>query len=95
VADAGSKRIRKISINPTSVQSKFETSLRIFPNPASSHFTIEVTSPTIVQVLNSLGQVVLSQKVSGTSEISTASLASGMYTVLAEGYKASSLVVSK
>jgi len=33
--------------------------------------------------------------VSGTSEISTASLASGMYTVLAEGYKATRLMVSK
>jgi len=61
----------------------------------SSHFTIEVSNPTTVQVLNALGQVVITQKVEGTSEISTAHLSSGMYTVLAEGYKATSLVVSK
>jgi len=61
----------------------------------SSHFTIEVTCPTTVQVLNALGQLVISQAVEGNSEISTAHLSSGMYTVLAEGYKATSLVVSK
>jgi len=72
-----------------------KSSIILYPSPANSHFTIEVSTPTTIQVVNSLGQVVLSQAVASTTEISTASLASGMYTVLAEGYKATSLVVSK
>jgi len=80
--------------NPIAVKQD-KSSLSIYPNPATSQFTIQVTSPTTVQVLNALGQVVITQKVEGTSEISTAGLALGMYTIIAEGYKASSLVVSK
>jgi len=86
-----------LPFDPTPVEEKIDNStvIRIYPNPASSHFTIEVSNPTIVQVLNALGQVVITQKVNVTTEINTSMLPSGMYTVLAEGYKASSLVVSR
>lgn len=86
---------RLLGSGPTSTRENLKLSLKIYPNPAASYITIEVKNPTTVQVVNSLGQVVISQAVIGTSEISTASLATGMYTVLAEGYKASILVVSK
>ena len=70
--------------------------LFIFIFPAASQFTMELDKPSTLQIINDLGQVLLTQKVSeGTSTISTASLPSGIYTVLAEGYKATSLVISK
>jgi hypothetical protein len=77
------------------IEDKITSKISIYPNPANSHFTIEVSNPTTVQVLNALGQVVITQKVVGTTEINTSMLPSGLYTVLAEGYKASSLVVSR
>jgi uncharacterized delta-60 repeat protein len=78
------------------VNSKVSETLKIYPNPASSQFTIEVTSPTQVQVINALGQVVISQTVdNGKNVINTQSLPSGMYSVLANGYRAQSLVLRK
>jgi hypothetical protein len=71
-------------------------SLNMYPNPAKEQFTVNVDANTTIQVLNALGQVVISQDVeSGSNMINTSSLPAGMYTVLAEGYKASSLVVRK
>jgi hypothetical protein len=77
------------------IRTKVASGLLIYPNPATSHFTIEVINPTTIQILNSLGKVVLSQMVSSTAEINIDSLPSGMYIVYAEGYKTTSLIVSK
>jgi len=79
----------------TDTKSRVSNFLKLYPNPANSYFTIEVANSTTVQVLNALGKLVISQKVSGTTQLNTSQLASGMYTVIAEGYKATSLVVSK
>jgi len=70
-------------------------SMKIFPNPAENQFVVEVDKPTKVQVLNSLGQVVMSFEAEDRAIVDASFLASGMYTVLAEGYKAASVVVSR
>jgi len=74
---------------------KVVSTLRIYPNPAASFFTIQVTDPTTVQVLNLLGQVVISQTVSSKTDVNTSMLSNGTYVVLAEGFDATRLVVSK
>jgi len=85
------------SSDTTSIFSnKCKPNLALFPNPAQSQFFVNVSTPTTLQIINTLGQVLLTQKVNeGTSINSTATLPSGIYTVLAEGYKATSLVISK
>jgi len=84
------------STDTTSISIKQNKSfLTLYPNPAKGQFFVNVANPTTVQVLNSLGQVVITQKVAGITEINTASLPSGLYTVLAEGYKATSLIITK
>jgi len=95
IVDSRNNRIRKISALPNATKTGISSNLKIYPNPATSHFAIEVTSPTTVQVINSLGQVVISQAVNDISEISTEQLSDGIYTVLTEGFKATNLVVSK
>jgi hypothetical protein len=75
---------------------KASANLKLFPNPAKDQFFVNVTNPTKIQVLNTLGQVVILQALeSGRNVIDNAVLPAGMYTVLAEGYKATSLVISK
>jgi len=69
--------------------------LNAYPNPTNDEFIIEIEKPTNLQIINSLGQVLIQLKVFNNQHISTATLPNGMYTLLAEGYKASSLVVRK
>jgi uncharacterized delta-60 repeat protein len=85
------------STDTTSTSFRYnKPALAIYPNPASSQFTIEVSNTTQVQVINALGQVLISQAVdNGKNVINTQSLPSGMYTVLAGGYKAQSLMLRR
>jgi len=70
--------------------------LYIHHNPATSQFTVAISTPTTLQITNTLGQILLTEKVDeGSTTISTANLPSGIYTVLAEGYEASSLIIFK
>jgi len=70
--------------------------INLYPNPAQSQFFVNASTPTTIQIINSLGQILLTQKVSeGSSTISTTTLPSGIYSFLAEGYKATSLVIKK
>jgi hypothetical protein len=69
--------------------------MKIYPNPAQNQFVVEVEKPTKVQVLNSLGQVVMSFDAENKTSVDATLLTSGMYTVLAEGYKATNVVVSR
>jgi hypothetical protein len=71
------------------------TSLNVYPNPAKDQFFVNVASPIVLQVLNTLGQVVITQTVDANTAINTASLPAGVYTLKAEGFKATSLVVSR
>ena len=65
-------------------------------NPATSQFTVAISTPTTLQITNILGQVLLTEKVDeGSTTIGTANLPSGIYTVLVVGYKPSSLVILK
>jgi len=71
------------------------TSLNVYPNPAKDQFFVNVASPIVLQVLNTLGQVVITQTIDANTAINTASLPASVYTLKAEGFKATSLVVSK
>jgi phosphatidylserine/phosphatidylglycerophosphate/cardiolipin synthase-like enzyme len=69
--------------------------LNIYPNPAQNYFVIDVEKPTNVQVINSLGQSVLCFTANQKTAINTTTLPTGIYSVIAEGYKPTSLVICK
>ena len=71
------------------------TSLNVYPNPAKDQFFVNVANPTTLQVLKTLGQVVITQTIDANTAINTTSLPAGVYTLKAEGFKATSLVVTK
>jgi len=78
------------------IEDKIKSSISIYPNPAQSQFSVAISTPTTIQIINCLGQILLTQKVNeGSTSISTAALPSGIYKVLADGFKSSSLVILK
>jgi hypothetical protein len=58
--------------------------LHIFPNPASSNVTIELSNVRgELHLLNAIGQIVFSERaISGITEIDVSSLADGFYEVI-------------
>ena len=58
------------------------TSISVFPNPASYHFTVSgITKNTLVTISNLTGQIVLQQVVSPSENISVNHLPAGIYIV--------------
>ncbi len=72
--------------------------LNIYPNPAAEHLYISnpMRSVVSVSVINSLGQVVLSKKISAGSQliIETTTLVKGLYLIKAEGFAACKVLVN-
>jgi hypothetical protein len=57
----------------------------VFPNPATDKITIKTTGKGTLEILNTLGQVVITQMATGTNEINIAKLAKGVYSVRFNG----------
>lgn len=64
----------------------FENSLKLYPNPASSKLNIEGNNIASVDVYNTIGQLVVSQEVSGNHvQISTSGMSEGIYFIRIHG----------
>ncbi|MFY8034158.1 MAG: T9SS type A sorting domain-containing protein [Flexibacteraceae bacterium] len=59
--------------------------ISITPNPATDKVTIKTTGTGTLEILNTLGQVVITQPAIGTNEINISKLAKGVYTVRFNG----------
>ncbi len=57
----------------------------IYPNPASNEVTIRTSGTGTLEILNTLGQVVITQPGTETNEINISKLAKGVYTVKFNG----------
>ena len=60
----------------------FESNLgnaKIYPNPASNYFTVEVNEKIEFSLINNLGQVIISKPLSGKSKVDISNLNSGIY----------------
>jgi hypothetical protein len=53
----------------------------VFPNPAFDKVTIRTTCTGTIEIVNNLGQVLITQPAIGTNEINISKLAMGVYTV--------------
>jgi hypothetical protein len=54
---------------------------RIFPNPVKDVLTIEINTPTTIQIVNTYGQVLLEQHISNTEKLNVSHLSNGIYFV--------------
>jgi hypothetical protein len=63
----------------------FSNLLEIYPNPASDKVTIRTTGTGTLEIVNNLGQVLITQPAIGTNEINISKLAMGVYTVKFNG----------
>lgn len=58
-----------------------DQNIKVFPNPAVNelHVSTELNEPMVVELYNTRGQVVLSQKIQKQAEVNVSGLASGSY----------------
>ena len=61
------------------------TQFEVFPNPATNKVTVNTTGTGTLEIVNTLGQVVITQPAVGTNEINISKLAMGVYTVRFNG----------
>jgi hypothetical protein len=61
--------------------------LIVYPNPAQDRLVVDIDTPADVVVYNSLGKVVLQERLSGRGELSTSVWPAGMYMLLVPGYQ--------
>jgi hypothetical protein len=66
-------------------ESAIPTSLKVFPNPASDQVTIQTNGAGTLEIVNMVGQVVVTQPAKTTNEINISKLAKGVYTVKFNG----------
>ncbi len=69
----------------SSKKSLAKTQFEVFPNPATDKVTIKTTGEGTLEILSTLGQVVITQPAEETNEINLAKLAKGVYTVRFNG----------
>jgi beta-glucanase (GH16 family) len=84
-----------LAIQPLSVRNKTLSKLRIYPNPAYNTISIQVDSPTEIKLINTLGQIVLIQTVAEKPLINISTIPTGIYTLMADGYKTEKIVIRK
>ncbi|MFY8034159.1 MAG: T9SS type A sorting domain-containing protein, partial [Flexibacteraceae bacterium] len=61
------------------------TQFDIFPNPASDRVTVKTIGEGTIEIVNNIGQVLITQQANGTNEINISKLAMGVYTVRFNG----------
>jgi uncharacterized delta-60 repeat protein len=69
----------------SSKKSLAKTVFEVFPNPATDKVTIKTTGSGTLEILNTLGQVIITQPANETNELNLSKLAKGVYTVRFNG----------
>jgi len=67
--------------------------IKLYPNPAKDHIVIEVETSTVFTIYDALGKVVLTEEAEKNGFIDIHSLPAGVYSIRANGYKTTQLVV--
>jgi len=63
----------------TATQDPEEEKINIYPNPATDQFWIDITGAYSIEIINSLGRIVKTTEVTGTSAVDVSELPGGMY----------------
>jgi hypothetical protein len=71
--------------NVNGVSSFKSTQFEVFPNPATDKITVKTTGIGLLEILNSLGQVIITQPATTINEINISKLAKGVYSVKFNG----------
>jgi uncharacterized delta-60 repeat protein len=69
----------------TGIETFKATVFEVFPNPASDKVTVRTNGTGTLEIVNNLGQVLITQPAIGTNEINVSELAMGVYTVKFNG----------
>ncbi len=77
----------------TSARRSLVTKFEVYPNPATNKVTVNTSGIGTLEILNTLGQVVITQPATATNELNISHLAKGVYTVRFNG--ASKMLVVK
>lgn len=68
------------SSSPVGIEEVEQTSLKIYPNPASTILNIELNEATQIRIVNVLGEMVATQKLNtGNNSLDVSNLVSGVY----------------
>jgi uncharacterized repeat protein (TIGR01451 family) len=68
-----------VAITTIGINELSNPSISIYPNPANSNVIITTTKPTIIKIINLLGEVILTKRIETKMEIDIHSLSSGIY----------------
>jgi hypothetical protein len=71
--------------NVTGLNTFKANTFEIYPNPATNKVTVNTNGTGTLEIVNTLGQVVITQPAVGTNEINISKLAKGVYTVRFNG----------
>jgi sugar lactone lactonase YvrE len=77
----------------TSARKSLVAKFEVYPNPATNKVTVNTSGAGTLEILNTLGQVVITQPATATNELNLSLLAKGVYTVRFNG--ASKMLVVK
>lgn len=69
----------KVTTDDVNVKEKAQLSVKVFPNPANNVLNIEVNERANVELINSLGQMVVNKVVDGNATLDVSQLNSGVY----------------
>ncbi len=69
----------------TTARKSLVTKFEVYPNPATNKVTINTSGTGTLDILNSLGQTVITQPATATNELNISHLAKGVYTVRFNG----------
>lgn len=72
-----------ITISGVGVEEVENTTFSVYPNPATTNITVKGEGS--MEIVNTLGQVVVSEQVNGQANINVANLESGIYFVRMNG----------
>jgi hypothetical protein len=63
----------------TAAEQDIDKVVRTYPNPFNDHIIVDAGQPAQIDIMNSIGQIVVTQNIHGRTELDLSTLAHGVY----------------